>query len=77
MPLVVPGINSQGGEDLTQSWMQKLAGKKITESGKTDDTSFAKSDLPEKHRVIGEGDMKTADHVPDRLVMTRSINTPG
>ena len=65
MPLVVPGINSAGG-DQTQNWMSKLVGKKITESGKTDETNFAKNELPQKHRVVGEDSMMTMDHVPDR-----------
>jgi len=29
MPLVVPGITAQGGQDLTQEWMTKLMGKQI------------------------------------------------
>jgi len=28
--------------------------------------SFAKKDLPESHRVLKPGDMKTMDHNPDR-----------
>lgn len=66
MPLVVPGINSVDGSNSTQSWMQKLAGKKISESGPTDDTNFAKSELPQNHRVVEEGGMMTMDHNPDR-----------
>lgn len=54
MPLIAPGINSAGG-DLTQEWMQKLAGKKI--GGSTDDSNFAKKDLPSNHRVLGEDSM--------------------
>lgn len=46
--------------------MQKLAGKKITESGSTDDTSFAKQDLPQNHRVVDEDSMMTMDMNPDR-----------
>ncbi|KAJ9657582.1 hypothetical protein H2198_004228 [Neophaeococcomyces mojaviensis] len=65
MPLVVPGINSNSGND-TQSWMQKLAGKKITETGSTSETDFAKKDLPQNHRVVGEDSMMTMDHQPDR-----------
>jgi len=65
MPLVVPGINSADGTS-TDSWMQKLAGKKITESGSTDDTNFAKKDLPQNHRVVGEDSMVTMDMNPDR-----------
>ncbi|KAK5092729.1 hypothetical protein LTR70_005275 [Exophiala xenobiotica] len=66
MPLVVPGINSADGST-SESWMQKLAGKKITESGSTDDTNFAKKDLPQNHRVVGEDSMMTMDMNPDRL----------
>jgi len=69
MPLVVPGINSADG-NLTDSWMQKLAGKKITESGSSDDSNFAKADLPQNHRVVGEDAMMTTDHNPDRYVET-------
>ena len=65
MPLVVPGINSADGNP-TDTWMQKLAGKKITESGSTDDTNFAKKDLPQNHRVVGEDSMVTMDMNPDR-----------
>jgi hypothetical protein len=31
MPLVVPGITTQGGESLEQEWAAKLMGKKIGE----------------------------------------------
>lgn len=68
MPLVVPGINSEGGSNETQNWMQKLMGKSITESGKTDETSFAKGDLPAKHRILQEDSMMTMDHNPERYV---------
>lgn len=64
MPLIAPGINSPA--DGADVWMQKLAGKKITDSGKTDETNFAKGDLPTNSRVLGEGTMATADYRPDR-----------
>ena len=32
MPLVVPGLQSKGGDDKSSEWMNKLAGKKIGES---------------------------------------------
>jgi len=64
MPLVVPGINSGGGGS-TDSWMSKLAGKKLADTH--DETNFAKKDLPQNHRVVGEGEMTTMDHNPDRL----------
>ena len=64
MPLVVPGINSEGGG--SSDWMTKLMGKKIGDSHS--ETSFAKRDLPKETRVMGEGDMATMDHKPDRYV---------
>jgi hypothetical protein len=36
----------------------------VADGGQT----FAKKDLPEKHRVLRPGDMKTMDHEPDRYV---------
>ncbi|KAL3427839.1 peptidase inhibitor [Phlyctema vagabunda] len=66
MPLVVPGINSQeDGNDKTQEWMNKLVGKKIGET--SDQTTFAKTDLPKEHRVIQKGTMVTKDFKPERL----------
>ena len=76
MPLVVPGINSADGGNATQSWMQKLAGKKITDGGKSDDTSFAKTDLPQNHRVVAEDGMMTKDYIPDRYVKALAAETP-
>ncbi|KAF1984722.1 hypothetical protein K402DRAFT_395420 [Aulographum hederae CBS 113979] len=64
MPLVVPGINSNDG-DKTSEWMNNLMGKKIGEA--SDETTFAKKDLPEEHRIVQEGDMLSMDHKPDRL----------
>ncbi len=64
MPLVVPGINSNDGGSVSDSWISKLMGKKLAD--RTDETSFAKKDLPENHRVVGEGEMTTMDHNPDR-----------
>lgn len=70
MPLFAPGINTPGdnnaGGNNAQSWMQKLAGKKIIEAGKSDDSSFAKGELPKNTRVLGEDSMMTMDHRPDR-----------
>ncbi|KAL3449495.1 hypothetical protein BJX65DRAFT_272420 [Aspergillus insuetus] len=65
MPLVVPGItsNSSGGKD---EWLNKLVGKKITESS-SNETCFAKKDLPETHRIVKPGEFTTMDHRPDRL----------
>jgi len=69
MPLVVPGINSNSGSDSTQSWMDKLMGKKLSDSGAGgNETSFAKKDLPSNHRIVdSDGGMMTMDHNPDRL----------
>ncbi|KAB8077424.1 hypothetical protein BDV29DRAFT_168390 [Aspergillus leporis] len=64
MPLVVPGVNNVKGDK--NEWLNKLAGKTITEET-SDVTSFAKRDLPEPHRILNPGDMKTMDHKPDRL----------
>ncbi|KXL49430.1 hypothetical protein M433DRAFT_62265 [Acidomyces richmondensis BFW] len=67
MPLVVPGLMSKegGAQDLTTQWTNKLAGKKIGDA--SDETTFAKKDLPKEHRIVKEGDMMTMDHKPDRL----------
>ncbi|KAE8135493.1 hypothetical protein BDV38DRAFT_139989 [Aspergillus pseudotamarii] len=62
MPLVVPQVNSGDKNE----WLNKLAGKTITE-GTSDVTSFAKKDLPESHRILKPGDMKTMDYKPERL----------
>ena len=72
MPLVVPGINSN---DTTESWMSKLMGKKLSDSHS--ETSFAKTDLPANHRVIGEHNMMTMDHNPDRYVARILLNFDG
>jgi len=53
------------GKDKSSDWQNKLMGKKIGDT--TDEVTFAKTDLPEKHRVIKSGDMGTMDHVPERL----------
>lgn len=66
MPLVAPGINSPADGNAAQSWMQKLAGKKIVDGGKSDDSSFSKGELPKGSRVLGEDSMMTMDHRPDR-----------
>jgi len=66
MPLVVPGINNTSGSgDKKSEWMDKLVGKKISDT--SDSTSFAKKDLPQSHRIIEEGSMTTQDFNPDRL----------
>ncbi|KAM0722899.1 hypothetical protein Q7P37_001097 [Cladosporium fusiforme] len=67
MPLVVPGLTSNSGDsnDLTTQWTNSLMGKKLGDS--SNETTFAKSDLPKEHRVIKEGDMSTMDHKPERL----------
>ncbi|KAI9376765.1 peptidase inhibitor I78 family-domain-containing protein [Aspergillus egyptiacus] len=65
MPLVVPGINNTSGGS-TDEWLNKLMGKKLSDSA-SDATSFAKKDLPESHRIVKPGDMMTMDHRPERL----------
>ncbi|KIW85627.1 hypothetical protein Z517_01019 [Fonsecaea pedrosoi CBS 271.37] len=69
MPLVVPGItntgSSGGGNANTGEWMNKLMGKRLGET--SNETQFAKKDLPQNHRVVEEGGMMTMDHNPDRL----------
>ncbi|GJP97900.1 hypothetical protein AlacWU_10799 [Aspergillus niger] len=65
MPLVVPGINNTSGGASQVEWLNKLAGKKLTESS-SDVTSFAKKDLPQQHRVIKPGDAMTMDMRPER-----------
>jgi hypothetical protein len=84
MPLVVPGLQSKDGNDKSNDWLSKLAGKKIGDSSNetvrftlpisetvtlmTLNQTFAKTDLPKEHRVVKEGDMMTQDHKPDRYV---------
>ncbi|KAF1915088.1 hypothetical protein BDU57DRAFT_517884 [Ampelomyces quisqualis] len=67
MPLVVPGLMSKDASSSSSSddWLSKLAGKKIGEQH--DETTFAKTDLPQEHRVLKPDDMKTMDFKPDRL----------
>jgi len=64
MPLVVPGLS--GGADKNGDWMNKLMGKKLTDS-KTDHGSFSKKELPANHRVVEGDSMMTMDHNPDRM----------
>ncbi|CAG8982781.1 hypothetical protein HYALB_00001062 [Hymenoscyphus albidus] len=65
MPLVVPGITSEGGGDKTQEWSNKLVGKKLGDV--SDAVTFAKADLPKETRVITKNTMVTKDFRPDRL----------
>ncbi|KAK2742555.1 hypothetical protein FQN57_005181 [Myotisia sp. PD_48] len=62
MPLVVPDIS----ESDQQAWVNKLMGKKLTDST-TNETCFAKTELPETHRILKPGDFGTMDFVPNRL----------
>ncbi|GKZ18975.1 hypothetical protein AbraIFM66951_001935 [Aspergillus brasiliensis] len=66
MPLVVPGINNTSDGASQEDWLNKLAGKKLTDSS-SDVTSFAKKDLPQQHRVIKPGDAMTMDMRPERM----------
>ncbi|CAM1507463.1 Fc.00g071040.m01.CDS01 [Cosmosporella sp. VM-42] len=65
MPLVVPGINSTGG-DKNEEWMNKLVGKKISDE-ESSETVFCKRDLPEETRIIEPGTMVTKDFKENRL----------
>ncbi|KAH8808149.1 hypothetical protein F5884DRAFT_791256 [Xylogone sp. PMI_703] len=65
MPLVVPGINSQGGDSKTEEWTNKLVGKKLGDNH--DATTFARAELPKETRVIKPGEMVTKDFNPNRL----------
>ncbi|KEF56321.1 uncharacterized protein A1O9_07902 [Exophiala aquamarina CBS 119918] len=65
MPLVVPGITSDKSSSSTADWQNKLMGKTLGSSH--NETSFAKKDLPQNHRVVEENSMLTMDHVADRL----------
>ncbi|KAL8770111.1 MAG: hypothetical protein Q9209_004149 [Squamulea sp. 1 TL-2023] len=69
MPLVVPGLNpaSTSADTAQQEWMVKLMGKKITDTGTSDNLSFAKAELPKEHRIVEPGAMLSQDHNPDRL----------
>ena len=66
MPLVVPGVTSNSGDDKTQEWVNKLVGKKLSDDDHTE-TTFCKRDLPEQCRVIQPGQMVTKDFRPERL----------
>ncbi|KAL2131801.1 hypothetical protein VTI74DRAFT_4602 [Chaetomium olivicolor] len=67
MPLVVPGVTADNmGDDKTQEWMNKLAGKTLCD-GPSSETTFCKADLPKETRVIEPGSMVTKDFKPDRL----------
>ncbi|KAL8653986.1 MAG: hypothetical protein Q9226_003618 [Calogaya cf. arnoldii] len=70
MPLIVPGLNptSTSSSNTQQEWMTKLMGKKITDSGASDNLSFAKTELPKEHRIVEPGAMLSQDHNPDRYV---------
>ncbi|KAI9928746.1 hypothetical protein ASPWEDRAFT_168717 [Aspergillus wentii DTO 134E9] len=65
MPLVVPGIQNTTGGDKNE-WLNKLVGKKITESTH-DVESFAKTDLPKSHRILRPGSPMTFDYRVERL----------
>ncbi|KAH8425813.1 uncharacterized protein LDX57_003557 [Aspergillus melleus] len=68
MPLVVPGLTNASANDTDnkQEWLNKLAGKKISDST-SDVNTFAKKDLPQSHRIIKPGDAMTMDYRQDRL----------
>ena len=64
MPLVVPGVQSEGGKDI-DAWTTKLMGKTLGDGHS--ETTFAKQDLPKEHRVLQPDTMFTQDFKPDRL----------
>ncbi|KAL2267818.1 hypothetical protein VTJ83DRAFT_5095 [Remersonia thermophila] len=67
MPLVVPGVTANNmGEDQILEWTNKLVGKTISE-GPSSETTFCKTELPEKTRVIHPGSIVTRDYREDRL----------
>jgi hypothetical protein len=67
MPLVVPGVTADNmPADKAQEWMEKLAGKTLTE-GPSSETTFCKTELPQETRVIEPGSMVTKDFRPERL----------
>ncbi|KAL8815885.1 MAG: hypothetical protein Q9223_005024 [Gallowayella weberi] len=69
MPLIVPGLSpaSTSADTAQQEWMTKLMGKKITDSGSSNNLAFAKTELPKEHRIVEPGAMLSQDHNPDRL----------
>jgi Peptidase inhibitor I78 family len=72
MPLIPSTLNpTTSSNTSTQSWVDKLMGKTISDNHSS--TSFAKKDLPSNHRVLGENDMASMDHRPERL----NIHTDG
>lgn len=60
MPLVVPDVTA----DERSSWATRLLGKKLGD--KHDEVTFAKTDLPQKHRVLKPDSMATADFDENR-----------
>jgi len=64
MPLVIPGLQSKSGSK-TEEWQNQLLGKKLGDT--SDQTTFAKTDLPKEHRVIEKGGFGTSDFKEDRL----------
>jgi hypothetical protein len=54
MPLVVPGITSGGDKDMTQEWMNKLAGKKIGEKSDATVCSFTACHRPYKLMIFSD-----------------------
>ncbi|KAH6676897.1 hypothetical protein F5X68DRAFT_213585 [Plectosphaerella plurivora] len=66
MPLVVPGIQTNTGDEKTDEWTNKLVGKKLHDE-ESNETCFCKKDLPEEHRIIEPGMMVTKDYKPNRL----------
>ncbi|EFX00694.1 hypothetical protein CMQ_7696 [Grosmannia clavigera kw1407] len=67
MPLIVPGVTANNlGDGETQEWLQKLAGKTLTD-GSSSETAFSKQDLPKQARIVQPGQILSKDHEPKRL----------
>ena len=75
MPLVIPGMQSSGGDDKTSKWMDQLMGKKLGDN--SDNVvcltlpfipfkPFTDKVNPQQHRVVKGDSMMTMDHNPDR-----------
>ncbi|QKX56084.1 uncharacterized protein TRUGW13939_03184 [Talaromyces rugulosus] len=66
MPLVVPGIHTSLTGDEKTAWIDKLLGKTLTDNT-NNEISFAKKDLPARHRVLKLDTAITEDYVENRM----------
>ncbi|KAF2862698.1 hypothetical protein K470DRAFT_242595 [Piedraia hortae CBS 480.64] len=76
MPLVVPGLQnsaSASSQNNAEEWMNRLAGKTLGD--KSDETTFARSELPKSHRVVKQGqDFSQTDHDAERINIVTDDN---